>query len=104
MKCVFAALTMAYGLALPTAGLAQNISQKSGAVFVMTNAADGNQVVSYNRAANGTLTEFQQFDTGGRGSGGNSDPLGSQGSLLLSQDDSMLFAVNAGSGDISVFG
>lgn len=103
MKCVFAALTMAYGLALPTAGLAQNILQKSGAVFVMTNAADGNQVVSYNRAANGSLTEFERFDTGGRGSGGNSDPLGSQGSLLLSQDQSMLFAVNAGSGDISAF-
>jgi 6-phosphogluconolactonase (cycloisomerase 2 family) len=31
------------------------------------------------------------------------DPLGSQGSLTLTQDHSLLLAVNAGSGDISVF-
>jgi 6-phosphogluconolactonase len=31
------------------------------------------------------------------------DPLGSQGSLVLSRDHSHLFAVNAGSGELSVF-
>jgi 6-phosphogluconolactonase len=103
MKYVFAALTIACGLALPGAGLAQDGFHNPGAVFVMTNAADRNQVIAYSRAADGTLHEVQRFDTGGRGSGGNSDPLGSQASLLLSQDGSMLFAVNAGSGDISVF-
>ena len=103
MKCVFAALTVAYGLTLAGAGLAQDASHKAGAVFVMTNAADRNQVIAYDRNADGTLREAHRFDTGGRGSGGNSDPLGSQGSLILSQDGSMLFAVNAGSGDISVF-
>jgi 6-phosphogluconolactonase len=49
------------------------------------------------------LQEGQSFLTGGRGSGGTTDPLGSQGSLSLSADHSFLFAVNAGSGDISVF-
>ena len=102
MKCVFAALTITC-LTLPGGGLAQNASHKSGAVFVMTNAADRNQIIAYSRALDGTLQEVHRFDTGGRGSGGNTDPLGSQGSLILSQDGSMLFAVNAGSGDISAF-
>ena len=103
MKCVFAALTIATGLTLPGAGLAQDASHKAGAVFVMTNAADKNQIIAYNRDADGTLREVHRFDTGGRGSGGNTDPLGSQGSLVLSPDGSTLFAVNAGSGDISAF-
>jgi hypothetical protein len=40
----------------------------------------------------------KEFPTGGRGSGGVTDPLGSQGSLTLSQDHSLLFAVNARNG------
>ena len=76
---------------------------KSGAVFVMTNAADKNQVLAFERAANGTLTHAQTFDTEGRGSGGVNDPLESQGSLTLSQDHTLLFAVNAGSGTVSTF-
>src|SRR5579864_6190777 len=75
----------------------------SGAVFVMTNAADKNEVLSYSRSADGSLQPAGTFATGGRGSGGGNDPLGSQGSLTLSQDRSLLFAVNAGSGEVSVF-
>lgn len=74
-----------------------------GAVYTMTNAAGGNAVVAYRRAANGTLTYQGLFPTGGRGSGGTIDPLQSQSSLRLSEDDRWLFAVNAGSGEISVF-
>jgi 6-phosphogluconolactonase len=70
---------------------------------VMTNAANRNEVISYKRAADGSLQAAHRFATGGRGSGGNNDPLESQGSLTLSQDHSLLFAVNAGSGEISVF-
>ena len=73
------------------------------AVFAMTNSVVGNQIIAYSRAANGSLIEGNHYPTGGRGSGGTTDPLGSQGSLTLSQDHSLLFAVNAGSGDISVF-
>jgi 6-phosphogluconolactonase len=76
---------------------------KAGAVFVMTNAADKNQVLTFERAANGTLTSRQTVDTEGRGSGGVNDPLEAQGSLTLSQDHSLLFAVNAGSGTVSIF-
>src|ERR1700722_18722547 len=75
-----------------------------GAVFVMTNAADRNEVISFSRAADGSLQEGHRFATGGRGSGGNNDPLESQGSLTVSHDHTLLFAVNAGSGEISVFG
>ena len=73
------------------------------AVFFMTNSAEGNQVVAYQRNAYGTLFGARHFATGGRGSGGKGDPLGSQGSLTLSQDHQWLFAVNAGSGTLSVF-
>jgi 6-phosphogluconolactonase (cycloisomerase 2 family) len=73
------------------------------AVFIMSNSADRNEVIAFARSADGTLHETHRFQTEGRGSGGNNDPLESQGSLTLSQDHSLLFAVNAGSGDISVF-
>jgi len=69
----------------------------------MTNAAGKNEIIAYDRDAYGSLREGRHFLTGGRGSGGTTDPLGSQGSLTLSQDHSLLFAVNAGSGEISVF-
>ncbi|MEO8063563.1 MAG: beta-propeller fold lactonase family protein [Pseudomonadota bacterium] len=73
------------------------------AVFVMTNDADENAVIAYERTPYGTLQNSRRYETGGRGSGGKVDPLGSQGSLTLSDDGSQLFAVNAGSGTLSVF-
>ena len=73
------------------------------AVFVMTNDAEANEVVAYERTAYGTLQSPRKYGTGGRGSGGTVDPLGSQGSLTLSDDGSWLFAVNAGSGSVAVF-
>jgi 6-phosphogluconolactonase len=72
-------------------------------VFLMTNDAHSNQVIAYTRTENGTVAFPHKFKTGGRGSGGKADPLGSQGSLTLSQDKNWLFAVNAGSGTLSVF-
>src|ERR1041384_3130054 len=77
--------------------------QQQHAVFVMTNNADANEVIAYEREQYGTLRSPHRYDTGGRGSGGTVDPLGSQGSLTLSDDHSYLFAANAGSGSVSVF-
>ncbi len=74
----------------------------TGAVFVMTNAAAGNEIIASKRNADGSLEQGRRFSTGDRGSGGVTDPLGSQGSLTLTQDRSFLLAVNAGSGSISV--
>jgi 6-phosphogluconolactonase len=73
------------------------------AVFVMTNDADENAVIAYERTPYGTLQSAHRYETGGRGSGGTVDPLGSQGSLTLSDDGSQLLAANAGSGTLSVF-
>jgi 6-phosphogluconolactonase len=78
-------------------------SDNAGAVFAMTNGVDKNEIIAFRRNDDGTLQQTRTFETDGRGSGGNVDPLGSQGSLVLSQDRSHLFAVNAGSGELSVF-
>jgi 6-phosphogluconolactonase (cycloisomerase 2 family) len=97
---------LATGVASSTLSKAQgqDIDRHSaGAVFVMTNNVDRNEVIAYSRATDGTLHEHERFATGGRGSGGNNDPLESQGSLRLSEDHSLLFAANAGSGSVSVF-
>jgi 6-phosphogluconolactonase len=95
-------LTLAIAATLPTRSNAQT-SSSAGAVFAMTNSADNNQVVVYKRAVDGSLREGHSYSTGGRGSGGLTDPLGSQGSLTLTDDHRRLLAVNAGSGEVSVF-
>lgn len=77
--------------------------RQSEAVFAMTNNADQNQVLSFTRNGDGQFYEGPRYNTGGRGSGGVNDPLESQGSLTFSTDHSLLFAVNAGSGDVTVF-
>ena len=70
------------------------------AVYVMNNNADANAVLVFDRAADGTLTEAGSYLTGGLGTGGG---LGSQGALVLSDNGRWLFAVNAGSNEVSVF-
>jgi 6-phosphogluconolactonase len=91
------------GSAFLSAPRAMHAEPQTGAVFVMTNAATGNQIVAYSRQEDGSLQREGAFSTGGNGSGGTVDPLHSQGSLRLSDDRRLLFAVNAGSGSISSF-
>jgi 6-phosphogluconolactonase len=98
----FLMFAVGVGAAFPTLAFAQS-KDAAGAVFVMTNAADKNEVIAFERNANGTLADSVSYDTHGRGSGGITDPLESQGSLTLSHDRSLLFAVNAGSGTITIF-
>jgi 6-phosphogluconolactonase (cycloisomerase 2 family) len=71
-----------------------------GAVYTITNAASGNEVTVYKRAANGSLSFAATYATDGLGSGAG---LGSQGAVALSQNGRWLFAVNAGSNEVSVF-
>ena len=80
-----------------------------GAVYVATNAYAGNQIVTYLRAPDGSLTPTgTAVPTGGRGSGPglypplNDDPLGSQNSLVADQQGQRVFAANAGSNTVSV--
>ena len=82
--------------------------QSSGAnsterVYVLTNDATKNTVAAFARDNNGSFYSIGSYETGGRGSGGTTDPLESQGALTFSEDHSLLFAVNPGSGTVSSF-
>ena len=70
----------------------------AGAVYTLTNAAAGNAVAIFDRASDGSLSAAGTVATGGLGTGGG---LGSQGALALSKSGPWLFAVNAGSDQIS---
>ena len=94
-------LAAAVPLLAPHRAAAQD--ERGGAVFAMTNAASNNQINAYTRREDGSLEFSAAFPTGGNGSGGTVDPLHSQGSLTLSADHRLLFAVNAGSGTLSSF-
>lgn len=86
--------------------LAQNLS---GAVYSLSNQPAGNSVIVFDRASDGTLTLAGSYPTGGTGTGPGTtfilrvDPLGSQGAVLLSRSKRLLFAVSAGSNQVSAF-
>jgi 6-phosphogluconolactonase (cycloisomerase 2 family) len=98
-RLLFAALFLVI-LLVSNNGAALAAGNRTGAVFVMTNAADGNAVLVFDRAVDGTLTEVGEVPTGGLGAGSG---LGSQGALVLNENQRLLFAVNAGSDEISAF-
>ncbi|MGC2403979.1 MAG: beta-propeller fold lactonase family protein [Acidobacteriaceae bacterium] len=98
---VLLALTLGLSTFAPAMFAAESSSNPT--VFVMTNASDSNEVVAYTRGSDGSFYETNRYATEGRGSGGTTDPLESQGSLTLSSDHSLLFAVNAGSGTLASF-
>ncbi len=99
------ALCFALGLMVAAPTFAQPCCP--GAVYAMTNAAGGNEIVVYDRADDGTLTLNGTEATGGQGGIGEppepEDALGSASPLILSKNQKWLFAVNAGSDEISVF-
>jgi 6-phosphogluconolactonase len=72
----------------------------AGRVYTATNGAVGNEIVMYHRAADGSLSAAGRVATNGLGSGGG---LGNQSGLVLTRNGRWLFAVNAGSNEISVF-
>jgi len=105
-----AVLSVAAGPASAFAAQAPSASEAlrgpQHAVFVQTDNTAGNEIVSYNRAADGTLRQVGVFETGGVGgelAGSKVDHLASQGSLAYDPSDGLLYAVNAGSNTISVF-
>ena len=101
-KMSLALLTM--GTAIPAMyAHAQASASLPERVYAMTNDATKNEVLEFAQGSDGTFHSTGSFATGGRGSGGITDPLQSQGSLTISQDHSLLFAVNAGSGTVSSF-
>ncbi len=98
MHFVMAAI-LAASFALSMVGAAA-AADDSGAVYTLTNSAAGNEVAIFSRAADGTLSPAGSVATGGLGTGMG---LGSQGALTLSANHQWLFAVNAGSNEVSVF-
>jgi 6-phosphogluconolactonase len=97
-------VTIMAGVALSMPAWANHDRDDDGhAVFVMINDSQSNEILAFQRDPYGTLLSPHRFKTEGRGSGGKADPLASQGSLTLSRDREWLFAVNAGSGTLSVF-
>jgi len=99
-RSLSAATVIALLMLLPHNGLAGG---RSGDVYVLTNQVSGNAVMVFHRDAYGVLTPAGSFASGGNGFGSGPDPLGSQGAVVLSEDNRLLFAVNAGSNSISVF-
>src|SRR5215213_10789877 len=59
------------GFTTPVAAASEN----AGALYTLTNAASGNQVLAYSRATDGSLVFQSSYATGGLGSGSG---LGSQ--------------------------
>jgi len=66
----------------------------------MTNATADNRIIRYSRAADGALSKVGSISTRGNGIGVDLD---TQGGLRLSSDHRFLYAVNAGSDEITVF-
>jgi 6-phosphogluconolactonase (cycloisomerase 2 family) len=79
----------------------------AGAVYVLTNQTT-NSVAVFRRDAKGMLSSAAEFPTGGSGNptpqppDPTTDPLASQGALIIGPGNQYLFAVNAGSNEISV--
>lgn len=73
-----------------------------GAVYSETNGSGGNAVMVYSRTTDGRLysASIGAIPTGGNGTG---SALGSQGALATDESNRFLFAVNAGSNNISAF-
>lgn len=69
-----------------------------GAVFTQTNSATGNFIMAFGRAPDGILAYAGEYSTHGLGTGSG---LGDQGALALSSG--WLFAVNAGSNQLTAF-
>lgn len=101
---LLASAASAGAAALPHAAAGRH---PAGAVFVQTDNPAGNAISVYDRATGGTLSPAGTYPTGGLGGvlgGSVVDHLASQNSLVYDAGARELFAVNAGSDTVSVFG
>lgn len=85
-----------------------NAQVPQGAVYVQTNALDGNEVASFGRNLDGTLFHIGDYATGGLGStefdgGEGLDPLISADSIIAVKNEQFLVTVNAGSDTVTSF-
>ena len=101
--------------ALPLAGCEEifgsddgdNGDRVVGAVYTMNNAAASNYVIVFARRLDGALVRTDSVATDGQGSGPHpvfgTDPLESQDALILHESNRLLFAVSAGSNEVTSF-
>jgi len=96
-------IALSLGAITPTMYAAGFPQGNTETVFVLSNDNVRNEVLTYQLGYNGQFDLREHVATGGRGSGGTTDPLQSQGALTLSGDHTLLFAVNSASGTVSSF-
>ncbi len=107
-------LTAATGAAItaaalfPTAASASTThhTARDGVVFAQNDSLIGNQVIAFDRAADGTLTQAGTYATGGLGgqlTGSVADHTASEGAEAYDAAANLLYTVNAGSDTITVF-
>ena len=75
-------------------------SKAVGVAYTISNAASGNALVVYDRAADGALTPAGSVSAGGLGTGGG---LASQGAVTLTDHGKTVLAVNPGSNSVAAF-
>jgi hypothetical protein len=82
-------------------GAAPDEPEPASVVYTMSNAADGNQVLGFTRADDGSLAPMAAaYPTGGKGTGMG---LGEQGAVAYDLAQQRLYVVNAGDHSFSVF-
>ncbi len=93
-------LTLIFALLATVASTVIVAGANAATVYTETNSVAGNAVQIYRSAPDGSLALASEVSTGGSGTDGG---LGSQGALALTKSGRWLFAVNAGSNEISAF-
>ena len=86
--------------AIEARGISGNSRMSGHYLYTESNEAGMNNILVYQIKYNGSLQWSSNTASGGVGTGA---PLGSEGALALSSDNSWLFAVNAGSNSVSSF-
>lgn len=89
----------AFALLASTVSVGLGTLSLAATVYTETNSAAGNAIQIY-RTSDGPLALANEVSTGGLGTDSG---LGSQGALALTKNGRWLFAVNAGSNEISAF-
>lgn len=98
-KLKLTAISISLASCLPGIGFAGWDKPKE-TIYTLSNDATENEVLAFHRVDNDRMQAAGHYATGGVGTG---QGLGNQGALALSENKRYLFAVNAGSNDISVF-
>ncbi|MEP3481948.1 MAG: hypothetical protein ABJZ55_22085 [Fuerstiella sp.] len=102
-------LLAAAAIVLASQGVcAPEAQAQRGAVYTMTNSVDGNAIAAFGRGSDGSLSFIGNYPTDGLGStefdgGEGLDPLISADSIIVTDNQRFLLAVNAGSDSITSF-